>query len=193
MANIESDEYISVHEIESTTQSTSNEGNIPVYQVQGINNSSSGIIIQVGQLESAHDVLINEFKLLNKYKCYIVSRLFTKEEIDNVLALGIFQMIKIIICKDGDTMNMPLCYVCFNFNILDKLNAMQTQLYISTSQNKIELKGKYTITFHFKENNTNKYILLKTYDKFIGKDDMLNKLIKYLFNETILKELEKTV
>ena len=109
----ESDEFISVHEIDSTKQNQNSENGIAVYQVQGLNQMPKALIIKVGFLENIHDVLINDFKFLKKYKCYIVSRLYVKEEL--LKNQNIFQMIKIIICKDGDSMNMPLCYLCFNF------------------------------------------------------------------------------
>ncbi len=180
------DEFISVHDIESNKQSTDIKNGIPVYQVQGKDNTPTALIMKVGCLENPHDVLINDFKLLNKYKCYIVSRLFSQEELETLKDHKIYQMIKIITCKLGDDMNIPLCYLCFNFNAFEL-----PESYISTHENKIELKGQYTITFHFQKDSDNKYKVLKTYNKFIGKEDMLNKLIKYLFDENVLKELEK--
>ncbi len=182
-----SDEYISVHEIESNKQNSINQG-VPVYQIQGLDHSDKGYIMKVGNLETLHDVLINEFKLLNKFKCYIVSRLFAEWEIHSIMKNPdkVYQMIKIIICKDSDEMNNPLSYLCFNFRVKNVLNE-----YISTDKNKIELTGEFTITFHFKEDNNNKYMLLKSYDTFIGKDSMLNKTIKCLFEENVLKVLDK--
>lgn len=184
------DEFISVHDLDSCKQSTTdNKNNISVYQVQGINNSGKGIIMEVGFLETVHDVLINDFKLLKKFKGYIVSRLYTEEELIKITQNGknnIFQMIKIIICENGDTMNVPLCYLCFNFvtSINDK--------FISTDENKIELLGKFTITFHLKDNNyNNKYIQLKQYNEYVGKEDMIKELIESLFNEIVLDELDK--
>lgn len=180
------DEFISVHDINSNKQSSDIKDRISVFQVQGTDNTSTAVIMKVGCLENPHDVLINDFKLLNKYKCYIVSRLFSQEELETLKYHKIHQMIKIIICKLGDDMNIPLCYLCFNFNAFEL-----PESYISTRETKIELNGQYTITFHFQKDNDNKYKVLKTYEKFIGKEDMINKLIKYLFDENVLKELEK--
>ncbi|ARF09711.1 hypothetical protein Indivirus_2_90 [Indivirus ILV1] len=180
------DEFISVHDIGSIKQLIKNENSIPVFQVQGKNDTSFAIIMKVGYLENPHDVLINEFKLLDKYKCYIVSRLFCQSELDMLKENKIHQMIKIIICRLGDDMNIPLSYLCFNFNAYEI-----PENYISTQENKIELNGQYTITFHFQKDSQNKYKILRSYEKFMGKDAMLNKLVKCLFDENVLNELEK--
>jgi hypothetical protein len=77
------EEYQSVHEIKPNTVSDNNETNhITVYQVQGIADTNTGLIIKAGILENPHDILIREFEILSKFKCFMVSRLYHQNELN---------------------------------------------------------------------------------------------------------------
>ena len=171
------EDYISVHDIKSNNIDINKDG-ITVYQVQGLDDQNKAIIMTAGLLENPHDVMINKFDFLKKFKCFMVSRLYIKEELDE--AAGRYQMIKIIICKE----NIPLAYLCFNFN--------SKEYQISTIGNKIELEGIFSITLHFMENNLPKYINLYETNKYPGAK-MLSILVKYLYDKNVLKVVDKLI
>lgn len=173
-------EYISVHQIQNNKIKSEPEGLITVFQIQGKENTNKGLIMKAGYLENPHDILIREFELLRKFKCFMISRLYDQEELKK--AKPRYQMIKIIICKKNDKMNNPIAYLCYNFHT--------DQYCISTHDNKIELTGKYTITFHFME-DTYKYIQLYENDTYMGSGHMMNTLTEYLFNENVLQHINK--
>lgn len=175
------DEFISVHNIEANKINSEPEGLIDVYQIQGITDTDKGYIMKVGKLENPHDILIREFPLLNRFKCFMISRLYIEKELKETK--GRYQMIKITICNKNDTSNTPLAYLCFNF---------QTDKYeISTHDNKKSIIGKYTITLHFMKDKNAKYIQLYESYKFIGTEKMMIILTEYLFEEKVIKLLNK--
>lgn len=175
-------EYKSVYEINANRINSNPGHHIPVYQIQGLDGQGKGLIMSAGLLEKPHDVLIRDFEVLKQFKCYMVSRLYRKEELEE--DTGRYQMIKIIICKHDNT-NKPLAYLCFNFNSNDDK--------ISTIDNKIELEGSYSITFHFMEDGLPKYSQLYESEKYIGAAKLLPLLIKYLYDENVLKVINKLV
>ena len=177
------EEYRSVHEINSNRTDTNETKYVNVYQVQGIENTNTGLIIKAGVLENRHDTLIREFEILKKFKCFMVSRLYKEDEL--VKEHERYQMIKIIICKKDCDMNNPLAYLCFNFH--------PSEHHLSTHENRIKLNGFFSITFHFMETNIAKYIQLYKNEEYIGNNKMMTKLIEHLYHQNVLKVIDKLI
>lgn len=162
------EEFISVTQIKSTNIQQTNK----IYQIQGIQNN--GYIMNVGHMKDPHDILIKEFDIPN-FKCFMVSKIYeivtlTESDVNNL-----FQMIKIIICKDYDK-NAKVGMLCYNFkpkeSVLDK---------ISDQKNKILIDGIFSVTLHFAD----KYIVLKQYDVFPGNEHMMMHLTESLLSDDV--------
>lgn len=158
---------------ESTEDQLKNlyENCIEVYQVQAIKDTSYANILKVGVMVEVNDVLIKELPLLDKYKLYLISKLYDYDRLKNLYQAQMIPMIQGNITYE----DKPYGSVFFNF--------CPSESDISTEMKKIH--GKFTITFHFQEDEQNKYVELNTSETFCGNHNMMNKIVEYTLKELI--------
>lgn len=176
------EEFISVTKIKSSNinQSTHDKNDNPIFQVQG--NTKDAYVMNIGVMKQLHDILIKKISIPT-FKCFILSRIYDMETLINANKYGIIQMIKIIICKNTDD-NSPVGFLCYNFhtdiNIIDN---------ISTNTTKKPIKGTFSITLHFTENNSNRHINLQEYDTFCGNNNIIIDMTEWLLSDEVHKIL----
>jgi len=162
---------------------------INIYQLQSQKNSDHCSIVKVGIMQETSDVLITNFDLFGKYKCYFVSKIYDIKGLKDIENTATFEIIKILICNNN---NLPIAKLCYNFHTFVHLqdNKSITE-YMSELNNLIKLKGHYTITLHFREKEKDKYIKLNSSSVFIGHDCILEELTKWLLDENVQQLLYK--
>lgn len=163
-----------------------------IYQVQSNKDCSLAIIIKAGVMKEFHDILIKEFDIL-KFKCYLVSKLYTVEQLKELDQTCRFVMIKIMICSEKNT---PVACLSYNFNtVIHRQNKKSIIDYLCDKNNKIELPGFFSITLHFTEKGNAKYINVEHFKTFHGQnemiDEMINKLADCLLDDKIIKILDE--
>ena len=89
---------------------------------------------------------------------------------------NIFPMIKILINHNNDDKLNPIACLLLNFN--SNKSVLNN---ISTIDNKINLEGFFTISFHFAEKYTN----LEKFNQYTGEKKMIEKMIYYLLTNEI--------
>jgi hypothetical protein len=167
------EDYINLKDIPiNTTNTTNTDETFSVYQIQSINDNN--YIMEVGKCNNMVDIIINEFNINSKIKCIIVSTIIDKEGLINSSTTCKFNMIKIIINNKS--------YMILNFNFSDHIKNNKTIIdYISNKTNSIKLKGFFSISFHY----NNKYINLENFETFNNINDVITKMINYLFEKQI--------
>ena len=171
-----------------------NKDDMHVFQVQGIENTSNGLIMKVGIMKQIHDILIKEFNIPPNFKCYMISRIYDMQTLKQTNDTGIIQMIKVNICHNNGTTLIPIASLCYNFNTTSHLqNKENIMNYISNNINKRELQGFYSITLHFKENGNSKYVNIQNQDTFSDKTQILIDLTKWLLDEKVKTILNKLI
>ena len=167
-----------------------NENSREVYQVQGSDNSTMATIMKVGLMKDLHDILIKEFDISPKFKCYMISRMFDVTKLEYVSEHCTFQMVKVnIFHNDGHIASLSYNFKTFA-HVQNKSSIMN---YVSDNKQIKELYGFFSITLHFKENNQNKYITLENNKTFPGKTEMLVKLTKWLLDPQVQESLNKLI
>lgn len=144
---------------------------IEIYQVQAIKDSSLATINKVGVMMETHDVLIKELELPSNYKLYMVSKLYNLDTITELYNSQRIPMIQANIIKSDSHYGS----LFFNFCPADN--------YFNINKLK-DIKGHFTVTYHFKDEDKHKYIELEKIDLYCGNVNMLSKII-----ELALKEL----
>ena len=164
-----SDEYIDVKNIKVTNLDK------PFYQVQGIQNSNTVLIMEVGKggYQNTPKVLINSFDFEN-YKCQLISCLYREDQINiedkiNMVQLKIYKLIE----KEKNKIKI-LGVINYSFKINDNNN----DNYLSSRNKKKLLSGEFIVTFI--NNKYNK--ILNKYDKFYNNEKIMEFLISNLSN-----------
>lgn len=158
------------------------EGTI-IYQVQGILNKSKALLMKVGVTKEVNDVLIKDFEIVSRFKCFMMSKIYSQKLLENNPKNLL--LIKIIICQNRNP-PIPIANLCYNFNHQKSDTIIN---YASVASNKIELEGYYNITLHYKEENDNKYVELRKFDSHKGNQEMMISLTKALLDSTVLEIL----
>ena len=196
------EEFISFNDINShkinsdfiSDQEVNNlEGNEKfVYQIQAVENSNYAKIMKVLLLKELHDILIKEFDLSLKFKCFMISIIYDEDLLNQYEDSCKFHLVRINICYNDGVKLSPIGWICYNFHTFDhKKEKKNIKAYLSSYDNIIELKGYFSITFHFKENDIAKFITMETFKEYCGQINMMNNLIKYLSGEKIQNILNK--
>ncbi len=191
-----SEEFITLSEIKNSNKLDENfideidqlnklNDGIPVYQVQGILNSPNALVMKVGIIEELNDVLIKDFEIVSRFKCFMVSRIYNQQLLEKTNEHCKLNMIKVTICQNS-TPPIPIAALCYNFNHMKKNSVIN---YVSDQKQRIEIDGFYNITLHYKENNNNKYIELRKLETYQGEQQMMILLTKCLLDPKILKIL----
>ena len=157
---------------------------IIIYQLQPHSLDSTATIMKVGIMKNISDILIKNFNILNKYKCYMISKIYSQEQLEIIRYDGKFQLIKIIICFNQNDF-VPIAHLCFNFDTNQLQNDNKLADYLSDENKKININGTYSITLHFQENGNNKFIMLEQDTHFCGQTEMMVKLTEWLFDDKI--------
>ena len=183
---------------------------IPVYQVQGILNNSKALVMKVGIIEELNDVLIKDFEIVSRFKCFMVSRIYDQQLLEKTNGHYKLNMIKVTICQNSNP-PIPIAALCYNFNHSQNDSIIN---YLSTQIQRIEVNGFYNITLHYKENNNkknnnkennnkknnnkennnkennnNKYIELSKFEIYQGEQQMMISLTKSLLDPKVLEIL----
>lgn len=182
------DEYISASEINAhiinDNFENSEKGKI-CYQIQANRGNDYAIILGIGKFTKVFNVLLNKVNLSKDIECIIISKLYDIEELEEVQNSCQFTIIKVIILKNGKLTS----YVLINFNTFDHYkNKQDIKNYLSDKNNKHKIKGYYTMSFHYKEGNNNKKIILENFKTYPGSKIIMEKLSYYL-NTTKLKSI----
>lgn len=162
-----------------------------VYQIQGEDNLDIGFIQEVGIFTKTPGVLINQFDMSTTVRCILSSCFYNKYELKNIADNCQFAMLKMLVnYNNGKTLN-PIGCLLVNFNSFEhKSKKKSITEYTSNRSNKKQLKGFWTISFHYKE----KKILLQKYKNYLGNKKMIDQLMKYLLDshvQSIIEELIK--
>ena len=139
---------------------------IDIYQIQAIPDKPFISIIKVGVMVEMNDILIKKFKIYDQYTCFIVSKLYSLEQIKELQNHKIFQMIRINVCNEN---NKVICHLAFNF-------CPNT---ITSSFN--DLEGHFSITLHY----DNKYTTLEELQTYCGNENMMIKLTEWLLSDKV--------
>lgn len=163
-----------------------------VYQIQGVTNEEFGYIMNVGILNSPHDVVINEFDLFSTYKCIITSCIYDENSLKNTEDLCRFSLIKILICLKKNDKAEHICTLSYNFNTLIHKQAGKSILdYISQKEMKVPLKGFYSILFQYSDDSgKNKLINLELFKNHIVIENIIEELIKWIFDTRVMDILK---
>lgn len=153
-----------------------------IYQIQNKNNSI--YLVEVGKFIKSSNVLINKFDYTPKYKCILVSKLYSHKELDIDLTLCTFDMIKLIINYNNGINLKPIACIKLSFNTFKHVQNKMSILEYRDNNTKLgkKLKGFYTIKFNFK----NKYINLGVYKEFLGVDKFIEIMIEHFKSENIM-------
>src|SRR5579885_2387926 len=116
--------YISFEDLETTKinlnffneEGTSEEN---IYQIQSLKNKKKSCIMFVGFMKKTNDILIKEFDLQTKFKCYMISKIYSKDTLKEIEKNCKFPMIKIIISSNNQTNLIPISFLSFNFHTYD--------------------------------------------------------------------------
>ena len=188
------DEFVKLNTIKSNNVNLGfDENSIDIYQIQGIENTSNGLIMKVGLMKNVSDVLIKEFTLFAKFTCRIISKLYDLKTLENFNDTETIPMIIIYIYNNVNMKNIAT--LCYNFNTsVHKQNKNNIINYISNELIIKHLIGYYSITLHFTDNDSinNKYVNLLNESIFPRKEQILINLTKYLLDDqvqSILNEL----
>lgn len=144
---------------------------IEIYQVQAIKDLSNVNIIKVGVMIELHDILIKELDLLDKYKLYLVSKLYDFDKLKELYNVQMLPMVQGNITYE----DKPYGSVFFNFCPSDKIMPNELK----------DIPGHFTITFHFEDDKQHKYIELAKFNTFCGNTNMMNEIVKYTLKELI--------
>jgi hypothetical protein len=181
-----SEKYIKVDDINIETTDNDfdknelleNEG-FDVYQLQPIKKSNNCLFLKVGKCIELPLIMINQFDFDYNTTCFIISPLYTNDDLEN----NIFQQKEILI-KNKSTMkdiaNLKLNFTINNNNIKEL---------ISTKENNKIIEGYYTICFCYK----NKTILLEKIDKFNSDIIMFEKMLFHLNTFKIKNIIENLI
>ena len=139
--------------------------NDPVYQLQAINKDNYINIVQVGDgfKTNSKQIHVKDFKV-SDYNCIAVSFLYKKEDLNIDKYLN---MLQIKIKKETDTIDKAVF-----IDFFCKINENQT---LDLSSNK-KLECKYGV----KVIKDNKESIVTMYDKYPGKNKMMELLLKEL-------------
>jgi hypothetical protein len=139
--------------------------NNSIYQLQSIDNENYIQIVQVGEgfKSNYKQVHVNDFKIKD-YNCIVVSLLYKKDDINFKNYLN---MLQVKVKKETDTIDKA-----FFIDFFCKINENQT---LDLSSNK-KLECKYGVKV-IKDNKEN---IVTMYDKYPGKDKMIELLLKEL-------------
>lgn len=166
-----SDEYVKIVDIVKKDI----EDNInKVYQLQPHKNNA--LIQHVGNMLNVYDQNIHTIDIKN-YKCHIVGKIYDTDKINKYVNNKCIPIITILICENNN--NYPSAYLSYNFNF----NILGSE-YLSTKDNKIFIDGSYSITLHL---INKKCAILKTFNEYIGQDDMMEQLTMCLLDDEIFK------
>lgn len=144
---------------------------VEIYQIQAIKDSSVINIVKVGVMIEMNDILIKEISLINNYKLYLVSKLYDYTKLKELYNAQIIPMIQGNITYQDE----PYGSILFNF-------CPNTQIIPENLEN---IQGKFTITFHFKDDDQHKYIELANMPAFCGNQSMMDKIVEYTLKELI--------
>lgn len=194
--NQQDDEFVSINDFKHThideqymdnlnDEEFENNG-ITIYQLQSNKNNTHAIIMKAGIMKKPHDVLINEF-VIGELKCFIVSKLYTIEQLKELDEFCRFAMVKIIACDNKSS--KPILQLCYNFNTqIHKQNDKSIIDYLSDSNNKNdkkELNGFFSVTMHYFESDNPKYINLENKKRYCGRNEMIDTLVKWLITDQV--------
>lgn len=182
LSQIKNNNKLNEHYIDEMDQLNKLDDGIPVYQVQGILNSSKGFVIKVGIIEKLNDVLIKDFEIVSRFKCFMVSRIYDEPLLEKTNEHHKLNMVKVTICQNSNP-PVPIAALCYNFNHTQNDSIIN---YLSDNTQKIELNGFYNITLHYKENNKYKYIELNNFETYQGEEQMMILLTKSLLDPKVL-------
>lgn len=144
---------------------------VEIYQVQATRDSSNINIIKVGVMVELHDVLIKEIDLLKNYKLYLVSKLYDFDKLKELYSVKMIPMVQ------GNITYEDKPYGSVFFNFCPDIQPIPNDLN--------NIKGHFTITFHFKDDDQHKYAELVKYDTFCGNANMMDKIVEYTLKELI--------
>ncbi|QKF93632.1 hypothetical protein QKU48_gp0174 [Fadolivirus algeromassiliense] len=182
--------HVNEHYIDESNEDEIQIEGIPIYQIQSTKNSTNGVIINAGIIKEPHDVLIKDVIITN-YKCFIISKLYTLEQLKESEEFCRFVMMKIIICLNNKE-HTPLAQLCYNFNtVVHKQSNKSILDYLSDNNNKKDLYGFFSITLHYTENDKSKYINLDQFKNYCGPDNIITTLLKWLLDEKVKEILSK--
>ena len=174
------DEYISVESLINTDYDN-NQIDIPssyisVYQIQGQSNTPLVKIVEVGHLDTVHDIIINQFSLEDNLKCIIIGCIYDIDLLHKLcFDIGTISIIKILICNNDN----PIGSINYTFNNKK-----------STTSGYNELNGYFSVVFYYKDIE-DKMIILETFDNHMDNNEIFDKLISYLCDQNILNIINK--
>ena len=182
LSEINNSNKLNEHYMDEIDQLNKLDDGIAVYQVQGILNTSTALVMKVGIIEELNDVLIKDFEIVSRFKCFMVSRIYDQQLLKKTNEHHKLNMIKVTICQNSNP-PVPIAALCYNFNHIQKNSIIN---YLSNKTHKIELNGFYNITLHYKENNKHKYIELNKLETYQGEQQMMILLTKSLLDPKVL-------
>lgn len=163
----------------------------PIYQIQSSNDKTKAVFMHIGFMYKLCDVFIKQFDIYNKYKCFIVSKIYNQINIQLMEKNNKFPIIVIIISLDSTKLN-PLAWLCFNFNINDIVkNNIKLIECLSKKDSHIDINGFYSISLHFLKHNSMKFVNLETFEEFPNIDNIMILLTKWLLDDYVLDILNK--
>jgi len=182
--------HINEKYLDESNQEELEDGSIYIYQLQAKKNNTNAIIIKAGIIKEPHDVLIKEFDI-DKFRCFMVSKLYTLGQLQQSDEYCRFNMIRIIIYNKNQN-TTPFAQLCYNFNtFVHKQNNKSIIEYLSEPTKKIELYGFFSVTLHYNENSNPKYINLENIKKYCGQNEMMITLTKWLLDKQVKEILNK--
>lgn len=174
------DEYIRLTDLNISRDTDKNEDKHEykaIYQLQSTCDENK--LIEVGIFNSTPSVLLQDFDISENLKCLLLSCFHDQETIKNSKE---FTIMKILINRKSDRLH-PIASLSYNFNLSEELeNAALLDL---LGKN---IKGYFTINFHYKE----KYMNILRLEKFVSRDYVMEEMISKLLDEpiqSILNEL----
>lgn len=193
----QNEEYISVTSLNTNCKNENyideidinnlEDNGICVYQIQSKINDKSAIIMKAGIMKEPHDVLIKELDIL-QFKYFIISKLYTLEQLEELSDIDRFTMIKIVICNE----DKPIAQLFYNFNtIIHKQNNKLITEYLSEDKKIIDLHGSFSVTLHYNENDNPKYVELENLKTYCGQNEMMITLSKWLIDDKVKEILSK--
>lgn len=186
---------IHIENIKNKENDINNNSNIKkVYQLQGIQDSHFCYIMEVGIINKISDILINRFnpynKIDNEIECLLVSCLHSYDTLNEFKIIGQFPLIKLIVNYKNKDNLIPIAYLFINFIYKNNNNESIIDL-ISTKDNKIKIDGYYSISLYYRDINKNKnenidnYMILKSYEQFLGNEKMIEELLFFLLDPNV--------
>lgn len=166
------------------------ESGVDVYQIQGTPGEGEAYMMNVGKVTTFHTaILIDEYDLSPRLLGRLYSYIFTKEQLQNPTENTWLPMIRLQILKKSKNKTVDVASFVFSFHTYVHINEKkQLSEYVSTKENKVKLKGFFSIKFH----HGKKVQHLEQFEKFPGHKMMCEKLVSYAMdpdNKLIIHKL----